>query len=293
MAFQIIKINHRCKLETQLNYLVCRSDKESRVLLDDISVLIIENQQVCITNALLSELINHKVRVVFCDAKHNPVSELVPQHGVHNTYERMKLQIGWEQSTKDLIWSYIIKQKIHNQGLLVKSLGDEKTYERITELESEITQGDETNREGLAAKYYFSSLFGANFDRRNKHSQVNTYLDYGYSMICSARNREVSCAGYLDAIGIHHIGPDNPFNFGCDLREPFRPFIDRLIVKNEIIKSDYKPQLVNYLNSEIKCDGKLTIRINAIHSFAFSVFSALNAKNPSLIPEVTFLDEQL
>lgn len=293
MGFQIIKIKNRCKLETQLNYLVCRSEKDIKVLLDDISVLIIENQQVCITSALISELINHKVRVVFCDEKHNPQSELVPQHGVHNTYERQNLQMGWEQSTKNLIWASIIKQKIHNQGLLTKYMGDSFTHDRISGFESEIVEGDATNREGLAAKAYFASLFGSGFDRRNKCKEENIYLNYGYSMILSERNREVSCAGYLDTWGIHHIGPDNPFNLGCDLMEPFRPFVDRLVATNGIEKNHYKSQLIDHLNSEVLCDGKVTIMANAIHNFASSVFSALNAKNPSLILKVTFLDEQL
>lgn len=293
MSFQIIKINNRCKLETQLNFLVVRADKETKVLLDDISILIIENQQACITSALLSELINHKVRVIFCDKEHNPQSELVPQHGVHNTYERQKLQMGWEQPIKDLVWACIIRQKIHNQALLVKHLGDLNAYDRITGFESEILEGDSTNREGLAAKAYFASLFGSSFDRRNNHIEENTYLNYGYSMLLSARNREVSCAGYLDSFGIHHIGPDNPFNLACDLMEPFRPFVDYLVSTNSIIKSNFKAQLIANLNSEIQCDGKVTIMANAVRTFANSVFSALNSHNPSLISTVAFLDEQL
>lgn len=293
MGFQIIKINNRCKLETQLNFLVVRADKETKILLDDISILIIENQQACITSALLSELINHKVRVIFCDKEHNPQSELVPQHGVHNTYERQKLQMGWEQQIKDLVWASIIRQKIHNQALLVKHLGDSDAYDRISGFESEICEGDSTNREGLAAKAYFASLFGSSFDRRNDHIEENTYLNYGYSMLLSARNREVSCAGYLDSFGIHHIGPDNPFNLACDLMEPFRPFVDYLVATNSIIKSNFKSQLIANMNSEIQCDGKVTIMANAVRTFANSVFSALNSHNPSLISKVAFLDEQL
>lgn len=292
MAFRVIKISSRCKLETQLNYLVCRADKETRVLLDDIAILLIENQQVCITSALLAELVEHKVRVIFCDSKHNPHSELIPQHGVHNTYERIKLQMGWEQPIKDRIWSSIIWQKIHNQGHLVKYLGDLTAYERISGFKSELQEGDKTNREGLAAKAYFASLFGSGFDRRDDSSDTNTFLNYGYSRIRSARNREVSLAGYLNPIGIHHIGPDNPFNFGCDLREPFRPFVDKRIASNEIDKPNFKNQRINILNSEVLCDGKVTILSNAIHNFAVSVFSALNAQNPSRIYTVKFIDEQ-
>ena len=293
MSFRIVKINNRCKLETQLNYLVCRNDKETRILLDDISVLIIENQQVCITTALISELINHKIKVIFCDSKHNPQSELVPQHGTHNTFERIKMQLGWSEEIKRLVWANVIKQKIHNQGLLVQSLEDEKTSRLIFEYESQLVSGDETNREGLAAKAYFASLFGPNFDRRKDNVDTNIYLNYGYSMLLSTVNREISIAGYLNQIGIHHIGPDNPFNFGCDIMEPFRPFVDRAIAKGFITKNDFKKQLIDILNMEILCDDKVTILSNAIHSFAFSVFNALNSNDPTLLIKVTFLNEQL
>ncbi len=292
MAFRTIKITNRCKLETQLNYLVCRSDTEKRVLLDEISVLIIENQQVCITSALLSELINHKVKVIFCDSKHNPQSELVPQHGAYNTYERIKAQINWDDEIKNKVWSEIIKQKIHNQGFVLAVADAHKACNILEGYEKEIQLGDSTNREGLAAKTYFQALFGSNFDRRKANDDTNVFLNYGYSMIMSAMNREIACSGYLDAFGIHHIGAENPFNFGCDLMEPFRPFVDYMIVKKMVTKDDYKKQLANVLNMEIYCDGKVTILINAIYNFANSIFSALNRNSEvSKICKVTFLNE--
>lgn len=293
MAFRVVKIANRCKLETQLNYLVCRNDKETRILLDEIAILLIENQQVCITTALISQLINHKIRVIFCDEKHNPQSELIPQHGSHNTYERLKLQIGWEQEIKDGVWTEIIRQKIENQSQVLGMNDDTDTYNLLQGYKSELQPGDNTNREGLAAKSYFFSLFGNRFDRREANNDINTYLNYGYSILLSAVNREVACAGYQDVLGIHHIGPDNPFNFGCDIMEPFRPFVDYMVVKGRVKKENFKREFANLLNTEIKCDGKTTILENAIHNFAISVFTALNSRQPSQLLEVTFLDEQL
>lgn len=293
MAFRIIKINSRCKLETQLNYLVCRAEKETRVLLDDISILIIENQQVCITNALISELVAHKIKVIFCDSRHNPQSELVPQHGAHNTYERLKLQMDWGQSIKDLVWMIIIRQKIHNQALLVGSTEDKRTYDMLMGFKSDVQIGDSTNREGLAAKAYFASLFGSNFDRRNDNLDTNMFLNYGYSMILSSLNREISAAGYHVSLGIHHIGVENPFNFGCDMMEPFRPFVDRTVLRNKLTKNDFKTQMIDVLNTEILCDGRVTIMANAIHDYALSIFTALNSSDISHISKVTFLNEQL
>lgn len=293
MGFRVVKVSSRCKLETQLNYLVCRSDKESRILLDDIAVLLIENQQVCITTALITELINHKIKVIFCDEKHNPSSELVPQHGAYNTYERLMMQMEWSKETKDLIWQNIIYQKISNQAKILHSIGEDKAEEILQGYLKEIEIGDVTNREGLAAKTYFAAMFGSNFDRRKDKDIRNTYLNYGYSMLLSSFNREVSIAGYQCVIGIHHIGSENPFNFGCDLMEPFRPFVDRYIIQKLVNENDYKKEFVNILNSNVSCDENLTILENAVHNYALSVFNALNSKSSEKISKVTFLDEQL
>lgn len=293
MAFRIVKINNRCKLETQLNYLVCRTDKEIRILLDDIAILVIENQQVCITSALISELINHKVKVIFCDSSHNPQSELVPQHGAYNTYERIQLQTHWNKEIQDLAWQNIIAQKINNQSQILQFVKEEKAFSILQGYEKEVDPGDTLNREGLAAKTYFTALFGNDFDRRKDSDIRNVYLNYGYSLLLAAVNREISNAGYLPALGIHHIGSENPFNFGCDLMEPFRPFIDRSVVLKLLNEKDYKRQLLDVLNLEFSCDGKVTILENAIHLYCLSVFSALNSNDPNKILKVTFLDGQL
>ena len=121
MGFRTIKINSRCKLQTELNYLVYRGETEKKIALDEIETLIIENQQVCITSSLLSELINHKVTVIFCDRMHNPLAELVPYHGAYNTMARIKAQLNWSQEIKDFVWARIIKQKIRNQAEILKA----------------------------------------------------------------------------------------------------------------------------------------------------------------------------
>ena len=50
---------------------------------------------------------------------------------------------------------------------------------------------DTTNREGHAAKVYFNALFGKDFTRSSE-VPLNAALDYGYSILLSAFNREVA-----------------------------------------------------------------------------------------------------
>lgn len=276
MGFRIVKINNRCKLETQINYLVCRAEKETRILLDEISVLIIENQQVCITAALISELMNHQIRVMFCDGKHNPQGELAPYHASYNSYEKISMQLNWKKDQTKYVWNQIVRLKINNQAVLLKKRGKLDDAERLFEFREQVVGEDETNREGVASKLYFSSLFGKDFDRKDSKNQINTFLNYGYSIILSAFNREINSLGYLTQLGIHHIGKTNPFNLSCDFMEPFRPFVDEQIAKGGIVEENYKKIFMDLLMSEIKYNDKIMIMDNAIHSYVLALLFSLN-----------------
>ena len=76
MSWRIIVISKRAKLDYKLDHMVIRKDDVLKIHLSEISMLIIESTEVSLTTALLSELIRRKVKVVFCDEKRNPSSEL-------------------------------------------------------------------------------------------------------------------------------------------------------------------------------------------------------------------------
>ncbi len=292
MGYRIVKINNRCKLETRLNYLVCVTDHETKILLNEISILIIENQQVCITNALLTELIKHKIKVIFCDEKHNPISELNSYYESYDTYKKIKCQISWKQEIKDRLWAIIIKQKILNQAEVLFRMEKFDCFNLLRNYASEITIGDSTNREGLSAKMYFNALFDNNFDRKNKNDIRNIFLNYGYSLILSTFNKEIAAYGYLTQLGIHHIGETNPFNFSCDLMEPFRPFVDYLILScKELNENNYKNKILELLTSEISYNNRNTIMLNAINFYVLSAVSVLNNENIRLLDNPKFKDE--
>ena len=291
MGFRIVKISNRAKLETALGYLVVRNENETRILLDEISILIIENLQTCLTSALLSELMKHKVRVIFCDEKHNPQGELEPYGICYNSPLKIKLQLQWKKETCALVWAEIIKQKILNQSIVLKRCNLKETFLILNQYLGDVREDDSTNREGLAAKVYFNSLFGKDFDRRNEYDDRNTYLNYGYSLMHSLVNKEISILGYLNSIGVHHIGSTNHYNLGSDIMEPLRPFVD-LVVKTEKLSNDnFKKRMMTLLTEECYCDGKNMIIQNAVSVYVSSVFASLNENNPKLIKTITFKNE--
>lgn len=143
---------------------------------------------------------------------------------------------------------------------------------------------DKTNREGHAAKVYFNALFGMDFTRGSEN-ETNAALNYGYSIILSAFNREIVAQGYLTQLGIFHDNKFNHFNLSCDLMEPFRILIDRRVkaMNPAQLSTNEKHDIVGVLNDIVIIDQTKQTVLNAIKYYCRSVFNSLNENNPTLI----------
>lgn len=283
MSWRIIVISKRAKLDLQLGKMVVRSDEITKIVLSEISTIIIESTAVSVTASLISELAKRKIKVIFCDEKRNPSCELVNYYGSHDTSNKIRKQIAWKQQTKEAIWTEIVTDKIRKQKDLLELLRRKESALLDTYLK-EITWNDGTNREGHAAKVYFNSLFGLDFTR-TEDSLINAALNYGYSVLMSAFAREIVASGYLTQLGIFHDNMFNQFNLASDLMEPFRILIDRevLMMTLEVFQHSEKMQLVNVLNHEVRIDGKVQYVNNAIKIYCKSVFDALSEDDSALI----------
>lgn len=283
MSWRIIVISKRAKLDLQLGKMVVRSDEITKIVLSEISTIIIESTAVSITASLISELAKRKIKVIFCDEKRNPSCELVNYYGSHDTSNKIRKQIAWKQQTKEAIWTEIVTDKIRKQKDLLELLRRKESALLDTYLK-EITWNDGTNREGHAAKVYFNSLFGLDFTR-TEDSLINAALNYGYSVLMSAFAREIVASGYLTQLGIFHDNMFNQFNLASDLMEPFRILIDRevLMMTLEVFQHSEKMQLVNVLNHEVRIDSKVQYVNNAIKIYCKSVFDALSEDDSALI----------
>lgn len=285
MSWRIIVISNRCKLDFKLGFLVIRSDEGiKRIHLSEISMIILENTAISITGCLLCELTNLKIKVIFCDNKRNPSSELIQYYGSHDCSRKIEKQINWSNYTKKIIWSEIVAEKIRKQSQFLMELEKTKEAYLLDKYVTEIELADATNREGHAAKVYFNGLFGLNFTRTADNA-INAGLNYGYTIILSAFNREIVSNGYLTQIGIFHNNMFNYFNFSSDLMEPYRVLVDRVIKSNNInvFQKEEKLLILNILNQTVKIDGKEQYVNNAIKIYCRSIFDALDENDISLI----------
>lgn len=139
---------------------------------------------------------------------------------------------------------------------------------------------DISNREGHAAKVYFNALFGTGFTR-HASDPVNAALDYGYSLLLSAFNREITACGYLTQLGLHHDNVFNHFNLSSDLMEPFRVLIDRCVLSMEFGEFDKNVRLalIDVLHEEVLIRGSTQTLLNAMGIYVRGVFDALNEED--------------
>lgn len=265
-------INRRCKLESLLGSLVIRGEKEERVHISEIETLILESTAVALTAALVADLTEAGVNIIFCDRKHLPVSVFLPVHAHFSAAKNIREQIAWTDERKAQCRRLVIREKIRQQALHLAALGKGWDHDLLMAYHSEVTDGDRENHEAHAAGAYFRALFGTRFSRDNAGFQ-NDALDYGYTLLMAAFAREISACGYLTELGIWHRGVENAFNLASDLMEPFRPAVDRLATSlpNDG-KETHKRYMLRLLYSRVKINGECQSLVPAVRIHLHRVF---------------------
>ena len=282
MGWRTVVVTKSAKLDLKLNNLVIRSIEEvNKINLEEIEMLILESNQIAITSCLLVELSKQKIPTIFCDDKHIPISSLLPFNCCHDCSKKVLLQSKWTEEQKAKIWRIVVYNKIFNQKKLLETLYKSKeSIDLLDKYLGEIEDFDSTNREGLAAKVYFSALFGKDF-KRGKNDVINSCLNYGYQILLSSFVIAVKANGYITELGIFHSSQHNYYNLASDLMEPFRIVVDKLVYEKQFdnFDTEEKRELQNILNSEININGRKQTVNNAISIYTKSILDALSENN--------------
>lgn len=283
MSWRTVVISSSAKLDYQMGYLIVRNQDVVKIHISEISILIIETTSVSLTSALLCELTKKKIKVIFCDEKRNPSSELIPYYGSHDTSMKVRKQIAWLDDIKTSVWTEIVAEKIRKQAENLDKWNKSES-QMLYEYISQIEFGDATNREGHAAKVYFNALFGLDFTRTSENS-INAALNYGYSLLLSCCARETALNGYITQLGLFHDNIFNQFNLASDLMEPFRPIVDDIVraITPDKFEHDEKIELLKLLQKEVIIAGRKESVNNAMKIYCRSIFDALNDSDISLI----------
>ena len=201
-------------------------DKVTRPI-EDIGCVVLENQMINITMPLLNDLVKNNVAVIICDNRQMPTSMLMGLDTNSTQAESLKFQVAVSEPQKKQAWKQIIEMKIRNQAGLLEKYGF--AYEGLKSLYMNVKSGDTDNREGLAARIYWNSLFGDSFKREREGDHPNTMLNYGYSILRAATARALLGSGLLPNFGIFHKSRYNAFPLADDVMEPYRPYVDEIV----------------------------------------------------------------
>ena len=224
--------------------------------IEDIGFVVIENPQVSISVPLINELAANNVSVVFCDKKQMPRTMLMTLEGNATQQESYKYQMDASAPTKKNVWKQLVESKIKNQALLLNKLG--KNGDALKPYYMNVKSGDTDNREGAAAREYWSQIFGEGFRREREGQPPNNLLNYGYTILRAAVARALIGSGLYPAFGVFHRNRYNAFPLADDVMEPYRPFVDEIVyylyddgAVSELNK-DSKEKLLRVLFSDVK-----------------------------------------
>lgn len=203
------------------------SDDNLTVPIEDIGLVMINHAMVSLTIPLLNALTEQNVAVIFCNEKGMPASMLYNLQGNTTQGETLRNQLEAGEVLKKTLWKQIIEAKIKNQAALLNKMGKEGSI--LKPLYTNVKSGDSDNREGIAARLYWTALFGSDFIRDRNIPGINSLLNYGYSVLRAAVTRALVSSGLFPALGIFHHHRSNAFPLSDDLMEPFRPFVDEIV----------------------------------------------------------------
>ncbi len=262
MGYRQVIIKKSEKLHFKDKQLIIDKDNQStKIPLEDINYILIEDSSTIITTRLLAELGKNAISLIVCDERFDPTSIMYPYNYHFKQLDVFTHQLEIDDSIKNEFWNQIVKKKIENSiRVLEMTSKEEFPISKLNEYINEIIDGDSKNREGLAAKIYFRSIFGSDFIRFYDDN-INAALNYGYTILASAIIRNLAVYGLNTYLGIHHNSKINNFNLAYDFLEPYRSVIDKFVYDNKDdivlpLSFEFRKKLINLLNKEVLHQNK-------------------------------------
>lgn len=197
--------------------------------IEDIGLLILDHQQITITQAVMSKLLANNTAVITCDETHHPTGLFLNLDGHSLQSQKQQAQLEASIPLKKQLWQQTVMAKIQNQAALLMQEREQAKF--LTELAKDVKSGDADNAEAVAAAYYWKRIFPAflEFRRERYGPPPNNLLNYGYSILRAMVARSLVASGMLPTFGIHHRNQYNSYCLADDIMEPYRPFVDKVV----------------------------------------------------------------
>lgn len=199
--------------------------------IEDIGVVILDNQQITITHSVIEKLLANNAAVITCNSTHHPTGLLLNLDGNTIQQERWENQLGASEPLKKQLWQQTIQAKIRNQAAVLAQQGID--VQNMKHWIQQVQSGDAVNHEARAAAYYWAHVFPKQlqFKRGREEAPPNNVLNYGYAILRAITARSLVASGMLPTLGIHHHNRYNSYCLADDIMEPYRPYVDKVVLQ--------------------------------------------------------------
>jgi len=205
------------------------TDEPKSVPIEDIGLVILDHQQITITQAVMAKLLQNNTALITCDNTHHPVGLQLCLDGHTLQSQKFKAQINASSPLKKQLWQQTVIKKIENQAALLSIERAENKY--LVNLASRVKSGDSSNNEAKAASYYWKHIFPQflEFKRERYGPPPNNLLNYGYAILRAVVARSLVASGLLPTLGIFHRNQYNAYCLADDVMESYRPYVDQIV----------------------------------------------------------------
>ena len=238
-------------------------DMVRTVPIEDLGVIILDNKQITITQGLIGALLENNCALITCDSRRMPVGLMLPLAGNTIQNERFRSQLDSSLPLRKQLWQQTIEAKIRNQAAVLKYVTGQE-HKNMLKWSDSVRSGDADNMEARAAVYYWKTIFPNDpcFIRDREDEGANALLNYGYAILRAVVARALVGAGMLPTLGIHHHNRYNAYCLADDIMEPYRPYVDKLVVEmledgaEDKLNATNKVKLLNIPVIEVKINEK-------------------------------------
>jgi len=242
-----------------------KSESQITFPIEDLGIIVLDNGQITITEALIERLLENNVVLISCSKSHMPNGMMLPMQKNTTLTERWRYHLEASLPLKKQLWQQTIQQKIHNQAILLSNETD-TVVKNMLQWEKEVKSGDSDNVEARAAAYYWKNIFPnvKDFRRDAEGGYPNMLLNYGYAILRAIIARALVASGLIVQLGIHHRNKYNPYCLADDIMEPYRPYVDKAVcdimqVEDpcDEITTRHKQELLSIPVMDVWIDGKM------------------------------------
>ncbi len=289
MAWKGVHLTKPARLYLADGQLVVEQDVETRIALEDIGWIIVDDHRITLTAKLLSACMASGIALITTDERHTPSGMTLPFHTHHRQAAVASTQLAASTPLKKRLWQAIVRSKIVNQSTCLAALHRQGS-EKVAAMAQHVGSGDPDNTEARAARAYWAELFD-DFARGDEGDRRNKMLNYGYAVVRAGVARALVGSGFMPCVGLHHANDTNGFNLADDLIEPFRPFVDaevfQAIGAKRPIESDLtiadRRTMAGILLREARFDGEVMTLLSATERVAASLVRALEGNDPKVL----------